>query len=70
MNERERERLAKKCADERCIMPRDRREYNKPRPTDQMLAERDRRLTAPRSLGAALMGDPPVGYSALDKGGA
>lgn len=32
-----------------------------------LLADRDRRLNAPRPIGAVLLGDPPPGQSALDK---
>lgn len=32
-----------------------------------VLDERDRRLNAPRSLSASILGDPPDGYSALDR---
>jgi hypothetical protein len=39
------------------------------RPTDEMIAERDARLKAPRSTVAWLMGDPAPGYSALDRRG-
>jgi hypothetical protein len=38
------------------------------RPPSLAMVERDRRLAADcRDLTAALMGDPPVGYSALDR---
>lgn len=38
------------------------------RPAEELLAERDTRYTAPlRDLTAFLLGDPPIGYSALDK---
>lgn len=38
------------------------------RPTDEMLADRDRRYYGtPRTLTAWLMGDPPPGYSALER---
>lgn len=37
------------------------------RPTDEMLCERDIRNAAPvRDLTGLLLGDPPVGYAALD----
>jgi hypothetical protein len=38
-----------------------------PRPTDEMLAERNVRLKAPRPLVGWLMGDPAPGFSALDR---
>lgn len=39
-----------------------------PRPTSELLCERDRRLQiAPRDLTAALCGDPLPGFSALDR---
>lgn len=34
---------------------------------DGVLIDRDKRMLAPRSLGCELMGDPPPGYSALDR---
>jgi hypothetical protein len=34
---------------------------------DATLDERDRRINAIRSLTSTLMGDPPPGYSALDR---
>lgn len=38
------------------------------RPTAEMLADRDKRYYAtPRSLTSWVMGDPPPGYSALDR---
>lgn len=37
------------------------------RPSVEVLRERDIRLAQPRSLTASIMGDPPPGYSALDK---
>ena len=37
------------------------------RPTADILAERDRYLSAPRTLTQSLLGDPPPGYSALDR---
>lgn len=37
------------------------------RPTPEMLEEAYIRSNAPRSLSATLLGDPPVGYSALDR---
>lgn len=37
------------------------------RPPAEVLAERDARALAPRSLSALLLGDPPRGYSALDR---
>ena len=37
------------------------------RPTNDILAERDRYLSAPRTLSQLLLGDPPPGYSALDR---
>lgn len=41
------------------------------RPTAEMLADRDRRYyETPRTLTSILMGDPPPGYSALDRKGA
>ncbi len=33
----------------------------------ECIAERERRLSAPRDLTAIFMGDPPKGYSALDR---
>jgi hypothetical protein len=39
-----------------------------PTPTPEQLARRDVRSAAPaRDLTGALMGDPPLGYSALDR---
>lgn len=38
-----------------------------PIPPDFVLAERDRRLSAPMTLTMLLTGDPPVGFSALDR---
>jgi hypothetical protein len=35
--------------------------------TPEMLADRERRLLAPRSLSAIAFGDPPPGFSALDR---
>ena len=37
------------------------------RPTNDILDERDRYLSAPRTLSQRLLGDPPPGYSALDR---
>jgi hypothetical protein len=37
------------------------------RPSQQMIAERDRRLAVPRSITAVFFGDPAPGYSALDQ---
>lgn len=37
------------------------------RPSEEILAERDRRVATPRTIGAWLLGDPPPGYSALDR---
>jgi hypothetical protein len=37
------------------------------RPTDELLEDAKRRALAPRDITAQLMGDPPRGYSALDK---
>jgi len=37
------------------------------RPTEQMLADAAKRCNAPRSLGAIAFGDPPPGWSALDR---
>lgn len=34
---------------------------------DDVVADREARLTAPRSLTAAMLGDPPRGFSALDR---
>lgn len=34
---------------------------------EDVLMERDVRLAAPRTITAHFMGDPPIGYSALDK---
>lgn len=34
---------------------------------DDIFIERDRRINTPRTIGAELMGDPPPGYSALDR---
>lgn len=40
------------------------------RPGEDILAERDRRISAPaRNLVGAICGDPPVGFSALDRRG-
>jgi hypothetical protein len=39
------------------------------RPTSEMLAAAAQRLTARRSIVSALMGDPPPGWSALDRRG-
>lgn len=40
----------------------------KPVVSEQVLVERDQRYAAPhRSLTAAFFGDPPLGYSALDR---
>jgi hypothetical protein len=41
-----------------------------PSPPQSVLHEREQALLAPRSLTAALLGDPPAGRSALDKRGA
>jgi hypothetical protein len=38
------------------------------RPSDKLIAEARIRADAPRSLSAMLLGDPPKGYSALDRG--
>jgi len=39
------------------------------RPDEETLAERDRRYATPfRDLTGLLLGDPPVGYSAMDRG--
>jgi len=38
-----------------------------PRADPGLFEERDRRLAAPRTIGQILMGDPPVGFSALDR---
>jgi hypothetical protein len=40
------------------------------RPDEALLAEAAIRAAAPRSLSAMLLGDPPKGYSALDRRGA
>lgn len=37
------------------------------RPDPEMIAEAQRRADAPRSLTAEFFGDPPAGYSALDR---
>ena len=39
------------------------------RPSEEMLCERDARMAGeePRSLTGMMMGDPPVGFSALDR---
>jgi hypothetical protein len=37
------------------------------RPTEEMIADRDARHNAPRSITGTLMGDPPLGFSALDR---
>lgn len=37
------------------------------RPKPEQLAERDRRRAAPRTLTQEFFGDPPAGYSALDR---
>ena len=37
------------------------------RPSDELIAEARRRADAPRSLSAMLLGDPPRGFSALDR---
>jgi hypothetical protein len=38
------------------------------RPSEEMLAERDERYSAPfRDLSGFAFGDPPIGYSALDR---
>lgn len=37
------------------------------RPSDDLIADAQRRASAPRSLSATLLGDPPYGYSALDQ---
>jgi hypothetical protein len=34
---------------------------------DDVFTERDRRLGAPRTIGSLILGDPPPGYSALDR---
>jgi hypothetical protein len=34
---------------------------------DEVMAERESRLSAPRSLTALICGDPPVGFSALER---
>ena len=34
---------------------------------DDVFIERDRRLGAPRTIGSLILGDPPPGYSALDR---
>lgn len=36
-------------------------------PSPDLLEDRDRRMTARRSLTAYVLGDPPIGWSALDK---
>jgi hypothetical protein len=41
----------------------------KKRPTTEMLEEARRRLEIPRSITSEFFGDPPKGYSALDKRG-
>lgn len=44
--------------------------YTESRPGEDILAERDRRASAPaRNLTGAICGDPPVGFSALDRRG-
>lgn len=37
------------------------------RPSEDVLEDRDRRSMAPRDLTSSIFGDPPPGYSALDK---
>jgi hypothetical protein len=37
------------------------------RPSQELLADATKRLIAPRTLTGSLCGDPPVGYSALDR---
>ena len=37
------------------------------RPSDELLAEAKQRADAPRTITMLLCGDPPVGFSALDK---
>lgn len=39
------------------------------RPTEDILVKRDAYVNAPRPLSAWLLGDPPPGYSALDRRG-
>lgn len=41
--------------------------YHKPPPTEVLQARDAKRTASYRNLTAALMGDPPKGYSALDK---
>jgi hypothetical protein len=41
--------------------------YPRPVVPDELLEDRDRRAAAPLSLTAWLCGDPPSGYSALDR---
>ena len=38
---------------------------SKPKP--EVLEEASRRMSAPRTLTGAIMGDPPIGYSALER---
>lgn len=37
------------------------------RPSPEMIAEAEQRYLAPRSITSMLLGDPPVGWSALDR---
>lgn len=37
------------------------------RPTDALIEEAKRRLNTPRTISQQLLGDPPPGYSALDR---
>jgi hypothetical protein len=37
------------------------------RPAPELIADRDRRLAISRTITAAICGDPPFGYSALDR---
>ena len=37
------------------------------RAVPEVLAERDYRLSLPRTIGQIILGDPPPGYSALDR---
>lgn len=66
---RERALTAEKMRREKGVPVRNSPHYvaTNPKPTADRWAERDRRLYSPRPVGSWLMGDPPPGYSALDR---
>ena len=68
---RERERAQRALVRETVAAAREGGTYRgPPRPPEEVIAERDHAIAAPRSLSAIAFGDPLPGRSALDRRGA